>query len=248
MKKLTRIVLALAIITMVLSIGACNNPNAVDKTNSANGIQATGEADNAADPGNTAGETVYTIHSTSSMANLPSIETMYERSDLVVVATFKEDILTFADPYIGDPATVASFNVLEVVKGEIDLNTPIIILYGGGRVTLEEYRNVLAKSPGRLEKSGLDKYTEEEAKNLYVEYVDTDAPIHLENNGQEYMLFLVHIPSDLPIPLVEYYGDAVADVNYLLFSGGYSIAKVNDDGQVFSVLYDRWETQGFYSR
>ena len=202
-------------------------------------LQESSNVNNIASQDNSVGETVLIIHGTASMAYIPSIEEMYEHADLVVIATFTEDLRTFADPYTGDPTTIASFNILEVVKGDAGRYASIIIPYGGGRVTVEEYRNVLIKSPGRLEKSGLDKYSEEEAKNLYVEYVDMDAPIHLESNGQKYMLFLVEIPP--AISLTEHFGPAVSDVNYLLNSGGYSIAKLNDNGQVYSVFYDRWE-------
>jgi len=155
---------------------------------------------------------------------------LYSASDLVVVATYKKDIRTYADGLTGEPTTISTFKVLEVVKGECK-NKEIAVMYAGGIITLEEY--IKNRDSGWLAKHGMDELSEEYLKTHYIEFVSMEAPVEFVGGGQRYMLFLKYYPED--------------DV-YIVLRFGFGALKVDGAGQVYSVHDGKWMDLSFYGK
>ena len=221
MKKISRILLITVITVLAISLGACST---LDETGNADGSSALKVLNKAS----TVKEAVLTIGYLVEYV-YTSPNDLYNNSDLVVVATYGGDVRSYADPYFGHPQTISKATVSEVLKGELETNTTINVLYRGGRITLEEYIKAI---PPEQRKYYESTYTEKEMKSHYVEDDAMNAPsLSFENGGQKYLMFLKYIEED-----------AV----YVVQSDGFGALKIADNGQVYSPSDNRYVTLDFY--
>ena len=213
MKKLICLTLAFVMITLTFSLGACGAPNNTDTLPTSDGD---------------ARITVIPVGpDAASYISGPDIDSLYRRNQLVIIATYQEHICTFASSQ-GWPHTVATFNVLEVIKGDYDGDT-ITALYLGGRLPYTEYLEAL--SPSRRE--GLRPYTEEQMATMYVEYHSSEEVTAEFEEGQRYMLFLRYNPTE-PYPTSPTYIHNGMPVRYGINWSGYGALEVSDEGLVYS--------------
>ena len=206
MKKITNALLALTLVVMTVSLGACDLLKSANQNNDTDVI-------------------VLPLSRNASYGSIPTLDEVYEGADLVVVATYKEITSMFAWPVTGMPKTISAFDVHEIVKGNLE-GKVVNIMYSGGKVTLEEYRNALGRVPTTWKDDWWSNPSDEEARNIYVEYV-SDRSLDFENGEQRYMLFLDYVGTH--------------DVYALGL-----ILKVNDNGQVSYLFEDEWLTPSFY--
>ena len=212
--------------------GISNGTGTAENTNGTGTTENTGATNTATHQSNNTGETVLTIPIASSYKAQPTPEFLYERADLVVVATYENDIHTICDQW-GRPQTTSVFTILEVIKGDAVPNTTISAMYTGGKITLEEYMKT--QTPGSLAKQGIESISEEEARNSYVEFIDLDAPMpSFGNNGQRYMLFL-------------YYPSDVSDADYVIGDSGWAVLMINGENRVYSLFSKTYEGVSFYN-
>jgi len=240
MYKLKRFALTIALILTAFSLGACTLQNKtsghsdtyINEVNYSNELDETERTNLNENKINYTGEVVLTITIEASYKAKPTPEFLYEKADLVVVAIFSEDIRSVCDQW-GRPQTTAKFTILEVLKGDAVPNTTVSALYTGGRVTLAEYMKT--QSSEALERYGWVNISEAEAKNLYVEYVNTDAPMpHFKNDGQRYMLFLRFLPSE-------------ANADYVISESGWAALEINEMNAVYSHFSKHYEEVSFYA-
>jgi len=91
-------------------------------------------------------ENVCTIYGTASYLYVPTTDALFEHSDVVVVIIYKEHIRTFADPLMGYPLTVSSFEVQEVVKGEIGSNSHRVVIQLW-KLTMTDWFTLIFRTP-----------------------------------------------------------------------------------------------------
>ena len=234
MKKLTSVVLILMMTFMTLSLGACNAPCETENLDNTNTLQASDETSETLDEiSNSIDQIAVSSATLFSTEIIPALNEVYERVDLVVVATYKDDIRMFPATSLGIPHTISAFDVHETVKGSLD-GTLVNVMYPGGTITLEEYRNALPDHevvPKRYADGEADSYiSDEEARTTYIEYInpiDGSTSLGFENDAQRYMLFLVY--------------DETHDAYALDL-----VLRVNDNGQVSYLFNDEWLTPSFY--
>jgi len=237
MKKLINKVLVFALMLIVFPFGACAPQYENSKINETSFSNKSNETNNSSSDtalDSNSGEVVLTISVQASYKTKPTPDYLYNRADLVVVATYKEDVRTVCDQW-GRPQTTTRFTVLEVIKGEAAPDTTVSVTYTGGRVTLYEYMKT--QNPESLKKQGVNStlISEEEAKELYVEYVNVDAPMpYFKNEGQKFILFLCFLPDKTDAAYVTAEG------------GGWAVLKVNEENLVYSHFSKTYETISFY--
>ena len=133
-------------------------------------------------------------------------------ADLVICVRYEKNI----DTYVSSgklPVTRAEFLTLEVLKGEY-AGDKIIAEYYGGTVTMYEYLQSMSESE-KL-KGGYD-YTDEEAKNIFVTYLNENNGVSFETGG-EYLLCL---------------GYDENDGTYMILSDSFGMSEITD-GQVYN--------------
>lgn len=133
-------------------------------------------------------------------------------ADLVIRVKYEKDI----DTYVSSgmlPITRSEFAVVDVLKGDYD-SSSIIAQYYGGTVSMYEYLQEMSE----LEKlkGGYD-YTDEEAKQIDVTYLDEKNGVYLENDT-EYVLCL---------------GYDEADGTYMILADAFGMSEISD-GQVYN--------------
>jgi len=230
-RSLIAVIVALALaLTLALSLVACNATNKVTEPH--NGINGTLSKYSVTEI------KLHTVEYTVDFTYTPTPDAMFEHSDVVLIVNYKGEVRAYIDPLQGVPQTVSTFEVQEVIKGELESGTVISVLHRGTKATLAEYMSILTRE--NIVKFGLERISQEDARNNYVDFVGTNEPsIDLENGGQRYMLFLNYVPEGEEIK--EFYGYDISDVDFLLTAGGYSVSKVNAAGLVFSHFSNTYE-------